>query len=163
MASIYLSLGSNLGNRAENLKQAIALLAPEITAGAVSALYETAPMYVEDQPKFLNIVCQATTRLGPTGLLKKIKAIEKEIEPTPHAHNQPRIIDVDLLFYDDAIITTPELTIPHPRITERAFVLVPLADIAPELIHPSLGISILVLKDGLGDASADVAKVREKI
>jgi len=163
MALIYLSLGTNLGNRNKNLKQAITLLAPEIIIGAISPVYETAPIYVENQPKFLNIACEATTKLGSTDLLKKIKAIEKEIEPTPHTHNQPRIIDIDLLFYDNLVITTPELTIPHPRIAERAFVLVPLADIAPELIHPSLGVSILALRDRLGDASIGVAKAREAL
>jgi 2-amino-4-hydroxy-6-hydroxymethyldihydropteridine diphosphokinase len=116
-------------------------------------------MYVTAQPKFLNMACKATTALSPLEVLRKAKAIEKEMEPAPHVHNEPRVIDIDILFYGDATIATPELTIPHPRIAERAFVLVPLADVAPELVHPSLGATILELKNRLGDTSNGVRPI----
>lgn len=151
MALIYLSLGSNIGDRAANLRRAISMMAPEIVVETLSPVYETEPMYVITQPKFFNMACRASTGLSPLELLHKTKAIEKELETKPHIHNQPRVIDIDILFYDDAAIATTELTIPHPRIAERAFVLVPLADIAPEFAHPNLGATIIELKNRLGD------------
>jgi 2-amino-4-hydroxy-6-hydroxymethyldihydropteridine diphosphokinase len=151
VAKIYLGLGSNLGSREENLQQAVAKLAPEITVTKVSPVYESEPMYLETQPKFLNAACEAQTLLSPLETLRKIKSIEKEMGE--HDHNGPRVIDIDLLLYGDEKIDTPELVVPHADMAERAFVVMPLSDIAPDLVHPLLGRSISELKAGLGDVS----------
>ncbi len=147
MRTIYLGLGSNLGDRDANLKKALAALAPEISVTKASKTYETEPMYVTDQPRFLNMVCEATTELSATDVFKKIQAIEKEMGE--HAHNQPRVIDIDMLFYGNDIVDTPELTVPHPKIAERRFVLEPMADIAPYFVHPVLHVTIRELRDRL--------------
>jgi 2-amino-4-hydroxy-6-hydroxymethyldihydropteridine diphosphokinase len=149
--TIYLGLGSNLGGREENLKRALAALAPEISVTKTSKMYETAPMYVTDQPEFLNMVYEAVTELPPQDVLQKIKTIQKEMGE--HEHNRPRIIDIDILFYGDEIIGTPELTVPHPKIAERAFVLAPMADIVPDFVHPILHGTIAELLAKLGDVS----------
>lgn len=141
--TIYLGLGSNLGDREKNLLHALAALAPEIMVNKKSMLYHTAPMYVEEQPEFLNMVCEATTELSAEDVLKKIRSIEKEMGE--HAHNQPRVIDVDVLFYGREQIRTPELTIPHPGIAERPFVLNPMNEIAPDFVHPVSGATIAEL------------------
>ena len=140
---IYFGLGSNLGDREKNLRRALASLAPEITVEKSSPVYETEPMYNASQPKFLNAVYAATTELPAADVLKKLKSIETEMGR--HEHNQPRVIDLDLLLYGDGIIETPELTVPHPKIAERWFVLKPLADIAPDFVHPVLGVTIAEL------------------
>ena len=132
----YLGLGSNLGDREANLRRAIDLLKEKVWINKVSSLYETEPLGWGPQPLFLNAVCQGTTFLSPQELLAFIKSIEKAMGRAESFRNAPRIIDIDILLYSDRIINTPELTIPHPRLEERAFVLVPLAEIAPELVHP---------------------------
>ncbi|MBI5457518.1 2-amino-4-hydroxy-6-hydroxymethyldihydropteridine diphosphokinase [Candidatus Kaiserbacteria bacterium] len=134
MKTIYLGLGSNLGDRAGNIQRALASLAPEITVTKISPTYETKPMYVTDQPDFFNAVCEATTELSPEDVLKKIKSVEKEIGE--HEHNAPRAIDIDFLLYGNEIIDTPELTVPHAGLRERDFVLRPLYEIAPALREP---------------------------
>jgi 2-amino-4-hydroxy-6-hydroxymethyldihydropteridine diphosphokinase len=141
--TIYLGLGSNLEDKEANLRYATEMLAPEIKVTKTSKVYETEPMYIEDQPKFLNMVVAATTELLAKEVFEKIKSIEKEMGE--HEHNEPRIIDIDLLFYGSEIINTPELTVPHPKIAERQFVLEPMADIAPEFIHPVLNVTIAEL------------------
>ena len=155
MTTIYLGLGSNLGDRAENLRQAIEKLAPEISVTKVSPVYETEPMYGAQQAKFLNAVVEADTGLAAMEVLRKIKAIEKEMGE--HEHNGPRTIDLDVLFYANEKIETPELTIPHSGIAERAFVLMPMNDIAPDFVHPVLRGTIAELLAQLADTS-DVQK-----
>ena len=135
---IYLALGTNLGQRQENLQQAIKRLAPDITVLATSKLYETAPAYVLDQPAFLNMALKGETTLSPQNLLTYLKRIENEMGREQTIRYGPRIIDLDIIFYDDWILDTPDLQIPHPRLAERGFVLYPLADIAAEMIHPVL-------------------------
>ena len=157
--TIYLGLGSNLGNREENLKRALAALAPEITVTKVSKTLETEPMYVTDQPKFLNLVCEATTELSAVELLKKIKAIEKEMGE--HEHNQPRVIDIDLLLYGDENINAVELTVPHPKIAERPFVLEPLSEIAPEVAKRFLRPKIVGIVNITSDSFSDGGKFLE--
>lgn len=134
---IYLGLGSNLGDRMGNLTSAVQHLSRKIAIKKLSSVYETAPMYVKDQPLFLNAVLSATTVLDPPELLHFIKSVEAKLGRQPSYRNAPRLIDIDILFYSNQVIVTPELTIPHPRIAERAFVLVPLVEIAPELVHPA--------------------------
>jgi 2-amino-4-hydroxy-6-hydroxymethyldihydropteridine diphosphokinase len=133
---IYLALGSNLGNRLANLKQAVAALTPQIDVQAKSAVYETPPWGYEKQPKFLNQVVKAKTYLEPEPLLKHLKRLEIALGRQISFPNGPRSIDLDILFYDDIVLNTDSLTIPHPRLHERAFVLLPLLDIDPDLVHP---------------------------
>jgi 2-amino-4-hydroxy-6-hydroxymethyldihydropteridine diphosphokinase len=118
-----------------------------------SSLYETAPVGETDQPPFLNNAVGVETVLSPRELLAVIKEIEKIIGRTPTYRWGPREIDIDILLYDDLVINEPGLTIPHPRMHERAFVLVPLSEIAPIAVHPVLGKSIGTLCEGLGPIS----------
>jgi 2-amino-4-hydroxy-6-hydroxymethyldihydropteridine diphosphokinase len=133
---IYLALGSNLDNRLANLKQAISLLPPQMTVRAKSRVYETPPWGYTEQDHFLNQVVKATTYLEPEPLLKHLKRLELAMGRKESFLYGPRLIDIDILFYDDLILDTPLLTIPHPHLHERGFVLLPLMDIAPDLIHP---------------------------
>ncbi len=133
---VYLALGSNLGDRLANLKQAIAALTPQLDVKAKSQVYETLPWGYEDQPKFLNQVVKAKTYLEPEPLLKHLKRLEVALGRQESFPNGPRLIDIDILFYDELILYSPSLVIPHPRLHERAFVLLPLMDLDPELIHP---------------------------
>ncbi|MEA3442756.1 MAG: 2-amino-4-hydroxy-6-hydroxymethyldihydropteridine diphosphokinase [Chloroflexota bacterium] len=142
MNTVYLSLGSNSGDREENLSQALALLSQKVKLEKTSSIYETEPMGYKEQPLFLNLACQITTDLNPGELLELAKRIEKKLGRIPGFPDSPRPIDIDILLYDDKIIAMPDLIIPHPRIQERAFVLIPLSEIAPELIHSELNKSI---------------------
>ena len=135
----YLGLGSNMGDRQENLDRALEFLSQRSRVDKVSSIYETEPVGDIDQPRFLNLVCQVSTRLAPSELLTLAKGIESKLGRTFSKSNAPRPIDIDILSYGDQVIETPELVIPHPRLTERAFVLVPLAEIAPDLVHPVSG------------------------
>jgi len=134
--TVYLALGSNLGDRLVNLKQAIDSLTPQMEVRAKSSVYETPPWGYEDQPKFLNQVVKAKTYLDPEPLLKHLKRLEVALGRQASFPNGPRLIDMDILFYDELIVNTPSLVIPHPRLHERGFVLLPLMDISPDLVHP---------------------------
>jgi len=133
---VYLALGSNLGNRFANLKQAVSALSPQLDVQAKSYVYETPPWGYEDQPRFLNQVIKAKTYLEPERLIKHIKRLEVTLGREDSFQNGPRLIDIDILFYDDLILNTSSLVIPHPRLHERGFVLLPLMDIDPDLVHP---------------------------
>jgi len=146
---IFLSLGTNLGDRAANLRSAIAMLTPAVRVARESPIYETAPWGFEDQPNFLNMVIEAETDLAPLDLLKYLKALENELGREPTFRYGPRLIDLDILFYDDLILQKPELTIPHPHLHERVFVLIPLADLAPNFIHPVFQKTIQQLLDSI--------------
>ena len=135
----YLCLGSNMENRQDNLDKALELLSQRLRVGKVSPVYDTEPVGNTEQPRFLNQVCQIYTHLTPTELLALVKGIERKLGRAPNTHNLPRPIDIDILFYGDQVIDTPELVIPHTRLAERAFVLTPLAEIAPDLVHPISG------------------------
>jgi 2-amino-4-hydroxy-6-hydroxymethyldihydropteridine diphosphokinase len=139
MPIIYLALGSNLGDRPANLRAAVEALAPEVRVLAESGIYETPPWGYTEQPAFLNMVLKAETRLVPPLLLKHIKDIEARLGREESFRYGPRKIDLDILFYSDLMYADASLVIPHPRLHERAFVLVPLAELAPDLIHPLLG------------------------
>ena len=139
---VYLGLGSNLGDRDAHLAEALARLGMIAIVERVSSVYDTAPLHNTDQPRFHNLVCAATTDLDPLPLLRAIKAIEREMGREQGPRYGPRIIDIDILLYDQLVLRSPELTVPHARLPERAFVLAPLAEIAPTLAHPQLGASI---------------------
>ena len=140
--TVYLALGSNMDNRLANLKQAVASLSPQLEVKKKSRVYETPPWGYEDQPLFLNMAVMAKTYLEPETLLKHLKRLEVALGRKESFRNGPRLIDIDILFYDNLVLDTPTLTIPHPRLHERAFVLAPLMDINQELEHPVLGKTI---------------------
>jgi 2-amino-4-hydroxy-6-hydroxymethyldihydropteridine diphosphokinase len=136
--TVYLGLGSNLGDRKENLDRALDLISQRMRLGNISSIYDTDPVDNINQPRFLNMVCQAFTRLAPEGLLALAKGIESKMGRYGKSKD-PRPIDIDILLYGERVIETTELIIPHPRMMERAFVLGPLVEIAPDLVHPVSG------------------------
>lgn len=136
---VYLALGSNLGDRLANLKQAVISLSPQLEVKSRSRVFETPPWGYTDQPAFLNMVIKGNTYLEPERLLKHLKRLEIALGRVPGFQNGPRVIDIDILFYDKLVRDTPPLILPHPHLHERGFVLVPLNDIAPDLMHPTTG------------------------
>ncbi len=155
----YLGLGSNLGDRRTNLQLALMCLAERGVIEGCSPWYETAPLYVTDQPAFLNLVAHFRTTDDPGAMLARAKEIEgslgRDLRSTALRYG-PRPVDIDLLFAFDAagtavVLDLPGLTIPHPRLAERAFVLAPLRDLAPDLVHPLLNVSIRELADAQRD------------
>ena len=135
---VYLALGSNMGNRLSNLKAALLNLTPQMTVKQKSSVFETPPWGFTEQDAFLNQVVKVTTYLEPEPLLRHLKRMETALGRVPNFQNGPRVIDIDILFFDKMIINTPPLVVPHPRLHERAFVLVPLAEIEPDFVHPIL-------------------------
>lgn len=135
---VYIGLGGNLGDRQTNILQALQYVQARASITAVSSFYETAPVGYTDQPPFLNVCCALETDLPPRNLLRFLKWIEKRMGRVESFRNAPRPIDIDILFYDDLVVEGADLHIPHPRLHQRAFVLAPLAEIAPQLEHPVL-------------------------
>ncbi len=139
MKTVYLSLGSNLGDRAANLAAAVkALGSPGLTILRTSSIYETEPRDILDQPWFLNQVLEAQTALFPRQLLARTQKVERELGRKRGVAKGPRVIDVDIVLFGDSVVHTPDLEIPHPHMTERRFVLEPLAELAPDLRHPQI-------------------------
>lgn len=161
--TIFLALGSNIGNRADNLRRAIDKLHPEVLVEQTSKVYESEPMYVENQPRFYNMVVRATTALDPQMLLEHTQRIESALGRTKDSHNQPRPIDIDILIYEEEIIDTPELTIPHPRMHERAFVMMPLEEIASFHMHPKIRRPFIDLWDDIGHQSDTLWEAKEQL
>lgn len=148
MKTVYLSLGSNIGDRESHLRAAIGKLnESEVRVLRVSPIYETEPMGVTDQRWFLNLVVEAETALFPLQLLARTQKIELALGRVRTMPQGPRTLDIDILLYGASSVRTPKLEIPHPRMTERRFVLAPLADLAPELRHPISGKSVRELLD----------------
>jgi 2-amino-4-hydroxy-6-hydroxymethyldihydropteridine diphosphokinase len=136
--NVFISLGTNLGERCENLKNAVDSFPPSVQPIAYSHIYKTPPWGYTDQPEFLNQVIQAKTGLHPLELLDFLKKLEIDLGRQATFRYGPRLIDIDILFFGDRVINTSGLVIPHPRLHERPFVLVPLAELAPDLRHPVL-------------------------
>lgn len=156
---VYLSLGSNLGDRQANLRNAIGQLLELGDVQEVSSLYETEPVDFADQPWFLNCAVAVRTELIPREFLAGILAIEKSMGRERTQPKGPRVIDIDILLFGQQTVNTAQLTVPHPAMTERRFVLEPLAEIAPEAVHPILKKTIRELRDALPDTAGKVKKI----
>ncbi|MEM1347999.1 MAG: 2-amino-4-hydroxy-6-hydroxymethyldihydropteridine diphosphokinase [Myxococcota bacterium] len=148
----YVALGSNLGDRAAALEAALRALdeTERIALEVVSSFYETAPMYVSDQPVFLNACAEVSTSRTPESMLDELMRIERELGRVRDVDKGPRTIDLDLIAFGGEVRATDTLTLPHPGLPERAFVLVPLREIAPQWVHPVLGASVAELDDAHG-------------
>jgi 2-amino-4-hydroxy-6-hydroxymethyldihydropteridine diphosphokinase len=147
--TVYLSLGSNLGARAENLRSAIQKLADLGSVTGVSSFYETEPVEVTSQPWFLNCVVKLDTEKMPRQLIAGILSLEQSMGRQRKQQKGPRTIDIDVLLFGSSIVEMPALTIPHPRMHERRFVLEPLTEIAPDVRHPVFKRTIRELRDAL--------------
>ena len=136
MVEAYIALGSNIGDREANIKTALQLLNQKVKVVLASGLYETKPMYMEKQAWFLNAAAKVETEHSPKEFLALLKSIEQEMGRKLTSRNGPRIIDLDILFFGSQVINEGNLQVPHPRMVERAFVLVPLSEIAADVVHP---------------------------
>ncbi len=161
MTVAYIGIGSNVGDRVENLRQALEYLDGVMLLERLSATYETAPKYVLDQPPFLNMAVGGDTPLEPLHLLGQLKKFEIDIGRVPNEERYgPRAIDLDILFYGSDVVNESGLSIPHPLMAEREFVLRPLADIAPNFQHPVLGCSVAKMLSLLeGEPEAQVVSI----
>lgn len=151
MNTVFISMGSNLGDRVEMLRRGLDELDQlgETQVVRLSSIYDTEPVGEVDQPRFLNAVVMIETELEPRVLLWNLLLIERRLGRVRTRRWGPRPLDLDILVYDDVVVDEPDLTIPHPLMHERAFVLVPLAELAPGLVHPLLGLTAAELRDRL--------------
>lgn len=153
--TVYFSIGSNLGDRYGNLRRAVDLLQQHMTITAISPVYSTEPWGDFDQPEFLNACVGAVTDLSPEQLLKHVKQIEAEMGREPTRQWGPRLIDIDILYYNKLLLDRPDLSIPHRYIAERAFVLAPLADIIPNFVDPRTMQTVQAMLDEVDSRGVD--------
>jgi 2-amino-4-hydroxy-6-hydroxymethyldihydropteridine diphosphokinase len=154
-----IGIGANLGDPRVTVRDAIERLAAEGTLVAASSLYETRPWGVEDQPDFVNAAVRLRSDRDPLSLLQRLKALEVEMGRRPGLRWGPRVVDLDILLAEGTVLVTERLTVPHPRIAERAFVLVPLAEIGPELVHPVLHRPLADLLSALPESERSAVKL----
>ena len=154
MKTVYLSLGSNMGSPRAQIEEAIRRL-PEagVEVRRVSSFYKTEPVEVRSQPWFVNCVVEGATELVPMRLLEALKSLERTLGRQPGTPKGPRPIDIDILLYENVVVRSPGLTIPHSRLTERRFVLIPLREIAPRVVHPVTGFTVSELLSKTADRS----------
>ena len=143
--TVYLGLGSNLGDRTANLELGLRILGERVRLVRASSIYETEPWGFVEQPAFLNCVVEGVSAVSPEGLLEILKDTEQSVGRRVTFPGGPRVFDADLLFYGDRTVDWPHLKVPHPRIPERAFVLVPMAEIAADFLHPTLDVTVETL------------------
>jgi len=157
----FIGLGSNLGNRLGNLRGAIAAIreVPGITVAAMSSVYETEPVGNREQPKFINAVIEIGCTLSPQELLAALQRIEKHMGRERQGKWQPRVIDLDIVYFNDLVLASAELTIPHPEAASRAFVLEPLAELAPDFTDPVARTTVAALLAKLDRTGQAVAKI----
>jgi 2-amino-4-hydroxy-6-hydroxymethyldihydropteridine diphosphokinase len=151
---VLIGLGANLGRPAEQLRRAVEALARVLNPMRLSSLYRSAPVGYADQPDFYNLACRGETGLGALDLLAELQRIEEAAGRQRSFANAPRTLDLDLLAVGDRVIRTTELTVPHPRLHQRAFVLVPLLEVAPGWRHPELGLDVAAMLRAAGSAGA---------
>jgi 2-amino-4-hydroxy-6-hydroxymethyldihydropteridine diphosphokinase len=159
MSTAYVALGSNQGERLHNLEESVRLISEFGEIHALSPIYETDPVGFADQPWFLNAVISVDSELSPLALLLALQEIERKLGKATPFLNGPRTIDLDILLYDDRVETSADLTLPHPRMHERRFVLTPLADIVPEAMHPTEHETVAQLLKSLVRSENDDAQV----
>lgn len=163
LSEAYIGLGSNLGSSLANLDAAIALMRRFAVDVQSSPVYRTSPQGFRNQPAFYNSVCRISTKLTPFQLMGRLLGIEAAVGRHRTFRNAPRILDMDILLYNRLVIESPPLVLPHPRMAERLFVLRPLADIAPQLMHPVSGLTVNEMLRALGsqdDGIVEVARTR---
>ena len=163
MKRVYLSLGSNLGYRLGRIQAALEMLpARGVEIRRVSSFYRTEPVDFRPQPWFINCVAEAGTELAPLRLLRTLKSLERELGRRRGTPKGPRPIDIDILLYENRVVRSPDLTIPHPRLAERRFVLVPLAELDPGLRHPVTERTVLEMLGDTGDTGR-VVKLKPQV
>ena len=148
----FLGLGTNMGDRKKNLAQALTILndRPDLTVLRTSSIYETEPWGLANQPKFLNMVAEIATSISPDELLERVKKVEQDMGRKAGPRFGPRIIDIDILLLEDQVVDEPNLNVPHVSLHERAFILVPLSELAPDLVHPVFGVTVATLAAKVG-------------
>ena len=156
---VYIGLGSNLGRSVENICGAVGMMQEFAFDLRTSPLYRTSPVGFRNQPAFYNAVCSLVTRLTPFELMERLLSVEQSVGRRRTFRNAPRLLDIDILFFGRLVLVSPPLVVPHPRLTDRIFVLRPLADIAPLLMHPVHHLTVRQLLEGKAGGASQLERV----